>query len=334
LAIEVNREINVPNAIRVHNIGGPEKLIFEDVPTAKPGPGQVAIKHRAVGLNFIDVYYRTGLYPAPSLPFVIGNEGAGDIIALGKGVTDFKIGDRVAYVSQLGAYSEERVIDTKLLVKIPRAISYETAAGMMLKGLTAEYLLKRTFPVKKGQVILVHAAAGGTGQILCQWAKHIGATVIGTVGGKDKAKIAKKIGCDYVLDSLTEDVAKRVREITKGIGCDVVYDGVGKATFMASLDSLRKFGMLVNFGNASGSVEAFNMGLLAAKGSLYVTRPTLFTHIADTAVLRSMARNLFRVVSSGAVKIPVNHKFPLAKAADAHRALESRQTTGSTVLIP
>jgi NADPH:quinone reductase len=324
----------VPNAIRIHSIGGPEKLIFEDVQTAKPGPGQVAIKHRAIGLNFIDVYYRTGLYPAPTFPFVLGNEGAGEIIAIGKSVTDFKVGDRVAYVAQLGAYSEERVIDTKLLVKIPRTISYETAAGMMLKGLTAEYLLKRTFPVKKGHVVLVHAAAGGTGQILCQWAKHLGATVIGTVGGKEKAKIAKKIGCDYVLDTSSDDIAKRVREITGGVGCDVVYDGVGKATFVASLDSLRKFGMLVSFGNASGPVEAFNMGLLAAKGSLYVTRPTLFTHIADVAVLRAMARNLFRVVSNGAVNIPVNHKFPLAKAGDAHRALESRQTTGSTVLIP
>jgi NADPH:quinone reductase len=324
----------VPNVVRVHTVGGPENLVFEDIPTAKPGPGQVVIKHRAVGLNFIDVYFRTGLYPAPSLPFVIGNEGAGDIIALGKDVTDFKVGDRVAYVSQLGAYSEERVIDAKLLVKIPRSISYETAAGMMLKGLTAEYLVKRTFPVKKGHVVLIHAAAGGTGQILCQWAKHIGATVIGTVGGKDKAKIAKKIGCDHVIDTMSEDVAKRVRDITKGVGCDVVYDGVGKATFMASLDSVRKFGMVVNFGNASGSVEAFNIGLLAAKGSLYLSRPTLFTHIAETDVLRAMARNLFRVVGSGAVKIPVNHKFPLSKAADAHRALESRQTTGSTVLIP
>jgi NADPH:quinone reductase len=324
----------MPKAIRVHKNGGPEVLTFEDFPTPKPGPGQVTIRHKAIGLNFIDVYFRTGLYPAPSFPFVLGNEGAGDVTALGKGVTDFKIGDRVAYVSQLGAYSEERVIDAKLLVKIPRSISYETAAGMMLKGLTAEYLLKRTFPLKKGQVALIHAAAGGTGQILCQWAKHLGATVIGTVGGKDKAKIARKIGCDQVLDTNTDDVAKRVREITKGAGCDVVYDGVGKATFAASLDSLKKFGTLVSFGNASGAVDAFNIGLLAAKGSLYVTRPTLFTHISETATLRAMARNLFRVVSSGAVKIPVNHRFPLAKAADAHKALEGRQTTGSTVLLP
>jgi NADPH:quinone reductase len=324
----------VPKAIRIHEVGGPEKMIFEDVPTPKPGAGQVTVRHKAIGLNFIDVYFRTGLYPAPSMPFVMGNEGAGDIIALGKGVTDFKLGDRVAYVSQLGAYSEERVIDTKILVKLPKTISYETAAGMMLKGMTAEYLLKRTFKLKKGQVALIHAAAGGTGQILCQWARLIGATVIGTVGGKDKAKIAKKLGCHHVIDTSSEDVAKRVREITKGVGADVVYDGVGKATFMASLDSLRKFGMMVSFGNASGPVDAFNIGILSGKGSLYVTRPTLFAYISDTETLRAMARNLFRVVGSGAVKIPVNQTFPLAKAADAHRALEGRKTTGSTVLIP
>jgi NADPH:quinone reductase len=324
----------VPKVMRIHEVGGPEKMIFEDMPTPKPGAGQVTVRHKAIGLNFIDVYFRTGLYPAPSMPFVMGNEGAGDVIAIGKGVTDFKVGDRVAYVSQLGAYSEERVIDTKILVKIPKTVSYETAAGMMLKGLTAEYLLKRTFKLKKGQVALIHAAAGGTGQILCQWARLIGATVIGTVGGKDKAKIAKKLGCHHVIDTSSEDIAKRVREITKGVGADVVYDGVGKATFMASLDSLRKFGLLASFGNASGPVEAFNVGILSGKGSLYVTRPTLFAYIADTETLRAMARNLFRVVGSGAVKIPVNQTFPLAKAADAHRALEGRQTTGSTVLVP
>jgi NADPH:quinone reductase len=324
----------MPNAIRVHKVGGPEVLVFEDVQTAKLGPNQVLIRNKAVGLNFIDVYFRTGLYPAPAMPFVLGNEGAGEVIALGKGVTDFKIGDRVAYVCQLGAYSEELVLDTKILVKIPKSISYETAAGMMLKGLTAEYLLKRTFKLKKDHVVVIHAAAGGTGQILCQWAKHIGATVIGTVGGKDKAKIAKKLGCDYVIDTSVEDIAKRVREITKGVGCDVIYDGVGKATFTASLDSLRKFGMLVSFGNASGSVEAFNLGVLAPKGSLYVTRPTLFAFISDTDTLRAMARNLFSVVKTGKVKIPVNQTYPLANAADAHRALEGRLTTGSTVLIP
>ncbi len=324
----------MPKAIRIHQVGGPDKMVLEEVASAKPGPGQVTVRNRAIGLNFIDVYFRTGLYPAPSMPFTLGNEAAGDIVAIGKGVTDFKIGDRVAYICQLGAYAEERVTDTNILVKLPKTISYETAAGMMLKGLTAEYLLKRTFKLKKGQVALIHAAAGGTGQILCQWAKLIGATVIGTVGGKEKAKIAKKIGCHHVIDTSSEDIAKRVREITKGVGADVVYDGVGKDTFMASLDSLRKFGMLVSFGNASGPVEAVNIGILSGKGSLYLTRPTLFAHIAEPATLRAMARNLFRAVSSGAVKIPVNATFPLAKAADAHRALESRQTTGSTVLVP
>jgi NADPH2:quinone reductase len=294
----------------------------------------VVLRHTAIGLNFIDVYFRTGLYPAPSLPFVPGNEAAGVVTAVGPGVKGFRKGDRVAYVSQLGAYAEERVIDTRLLVRIPAGISDETAAGMMLKGLTAEYLVKRTFKLKKGHVVLVHAAAGGTGQILVQWAKHLGATVIATAGGPEKLKIAKALGAHHVLDANAEDIAKRVREITGGGGCDVVYDGVGKATFAASLDSLRKFGTLVSFGNASGPVDAFNIGILAAKGSLYVTRPTLFTHIGDDATLRSMARNLFAVVKSGAVNIPVNHRFALKDAAEAHRALEARKTTGSTVLIP
>jgi NADPH:quinone reductase len=324
----------VPKAIRIHETGGPDKMVLEDIATPKPGPGQVTVRNRAIGLNFIDVYFRTGLYPAPSMPFTLGNEAAGDVVAVGKGVTDFKVGDRVAYVCQLGAYAEERVTDTKILVKLPKTITYEMAASMMLKGLTAEYLLKRTFKVKKGHVVVIHAAAGGTGQILCQWAREIGATVIGTAGGKDKVKIARKNGCHHVIDTTSEDIAKRVREITKGVGADVVYDGVGKATFMASLDSLRKFGLLASFGNASGSVEGFNVGILSAKGSLYVTRPTLFAYIGETETLRAMARNLFRVVSSGAVKVAVNHTFPLAKAADAHRALEGRQTTGSTVLIP
>lgn len=324
----------MPKAIRVHAVGGPDKLVFEDVPTPKPGAGQVVVQNKAIGLNFIDVYFRTGLYPAPSLPFVLGNEAAGEIVALGKGVSDFKIGDRVAYIAPLGAYAEQRVTDTKILVKIPKAISFETAAAMMLKGLTAEYLLKRTYKVKKGDSVVIHAAAGGTGQILCQWARYLGAVVIGTVGSAEKAKIAKKIGCHHVIDTSKEDIAKRVREITKGVGCHVVYDGVGKATFMASLDSLRPFGMLASFGNASGPVEPFNIGILGGKGSLYIARPTLFTHISDAATLKAMARNLFKVVSSGVVKIPINQRYPLSKAADAHTALEARQTTGSTVLIP
>lgn len=323
----------MPKAIRIHETGGPDKMVLEEVPTPKPGAGQVVVRNRAIGLNFIDVYFRTGLYPAQT-PFVLGNEAAGEVTAVGRGVTDFKVGDRVAYISQLGAYAEERVTDTKILVKLPKTVSYETAAGMMLKGLTAEYLLKRTFKLKPGHVAVVHAAAGGTGQILCQWAKAIGATVIGTAGGPDKVKIAKKLGCHHVIDSKAEDIAERVRKITKGVGADVIYDGVGKATFAASLDSLRKFGMMVSFGNASGPVEAFNPGILSQKGSLYLTRPTLFAHIAEPATLREMARNLFKVVGDGTVNVPVNHSFPLADAAKAHRALEGRKTTGSTVLIP
>ncbi len=324
----------MPKAIRIHETGGPEKMVFEEIPTPAPGPGQAIVRHRAVGLNFIDVYFRTGLYPAPSLPFVLGNEAAGDVVAVGEGVTDVAVGDRVAYVSTLGGYSEERAIDAKLLVKLPANVDYETAAGMMLKGLTAEYLLHRTFKLAPGQVAVVHAAAGGTGQILCQWARHIGATVIGTAGGSDKVGIAKALGCHHVIDTKSEDIARRVRELTGGVGADVVYDGVGKATFMPSLDSLKKFGMMVSFGNASGPVEPFNLGILPAKGCLYVTRPTLFAHIADTATLREMASNLFKVVGEGAVKIPVNHRWPLGEAAEAHRALEGRRTTGSTVLLP
>lgn len=324
----------MPKAIRVHEIGGADKLKFEDVPMPTAAEGQVVIKHHAIGLNFIDVYFRTGLYPAPSMPFSPGNEGAGEILAVGKGVTGFKVGDRVAYAGQLGSYAEVRAIGAAQVVKLPKGIKYKTAAGMMLKGLTAEYLLHRTFKVKKGHVVLVHAAAGGTGQILCQWARHLGATVIGTVGNAEKAKIAKKAGCHHVLITDKDDIAKSVRKLTKGVGCDVVYDGVGKATFMASLDSLRTFGLLASFGNASGPVDPVNVGLLASKGSLYLTRPTLFTHIGDPKTLKAMARNLFKAVESGAVKIPVTQTFALKDAADAHRALEGRKTTGSTVLLP
>jgi NADPH2:quinone reductase len=324
----------MPKAIRVHKAGGPEVLSYEDVPAGVPGPGQVVVRNRAVGLNVIDVYFRTGLYPAATMPFTLGNEAAGEIAAVGPDVAGYKAGDRVAYVSQLGAYAEERVTDAKILVKLPPTITYEQAAGMMLKGLTAEYLLKRTFPLKKGQVALIHAAAGGTGQILCQWAKHIGATVIGTVGSPEKAEIARALGCDLVIDYAKEDIAKRVRDFTGGAGAHVSYDGVGKATFMASLDSLRKFGTLASFGNASGAVDTFNLGILPAKGSPFVTRPTLFNYIGDPATLQAMARNLFRAVASGAVRIPVNHRFALKDAAEAHRALEGRATTGSTVLLP
>ncbi|RDJ24232.1 quinone oxidoreductase [Bosea caraganae] len=321
-------------AIRVHKNGGPEVLQFEDITLPAPGPGELLIKNRAVGLNFIDTYFRSGLYPAPHFPLVLGNESAGDVLAVGPGVTEFKVGDRVAVVSAHGAYAEERIAPATATVALPEAISYEAAASMMLKGMTAEYLLHRTYKVKQGDTILVHAAAGATGLILCQWGKALGATVIGTVGSKDKAELAKAHGADHVILYRDEDVAARVKEITGGAMCDVVYDGVGKDTFMASLDSLKPFGLLASFGNASGAVEAFNLGILAAKGALYVTRPTLNPHIAKRETMVAMAKNLFDTVASGKVTVPVNATFALKDAADAHRALESRGTTGSTVLLP
>ena len=325
----------MPKAIRIHQHGGPEVLKWEDVDIGAPAPGQIRVRQKAVGLNYIDVYFRTGQYPPPmGLPFTPGNEGAGDVVAVGEGVTGLAAGDRVAYAATLGSYAEERVMDAKFAVKLTPGISYETGAAMMLKGLTAQYLLRRTFAVKKGDTILFHAAAGGVGLILCQWAKHLGCTVIGTVGSKDKEKLAREAGCDHVILYRDEDFAKRVKEITGGEGCDVVYDGVGKATFPASLDCLKPFGLFASFGSASGPIEAFNIGLLQQKGSLYATRPTLFTHIGKREVLETMASELFSVVESGAVKIPIHSRVPLAQAADAHRALEARQTTGATVLLP
>jgi len=321
-------------AIRAHKTGGPEVLQFEDVTLPQPGPGEILIRNRAIGLNFIDTYFRSGLYPAPQMPFTLGNESAGDVLAVGPNVTEFEPGDRVAVVAGLGAYAEERIVPAASVVALPEGISYEAAASMLLKGLTAEYLLHRTYKVKPGDTILVHAAAGATGLILCQWGKALGATVIGTVGSKEKAELAKAHGADHVINYREEDFAARVKEITGGALCDVVYDGVGKDTFMKSLDTLKPFGLLASFGNASGAVEAFNLGILAAKGSLYVTRPTLNTHTAKRETMVAMAKNLFETVMSGKVKVPVNATFPLKDAADAHRALESRGTTGSTVLIP
>lgn len=320
-------------AIRAHKTGGPEVLQFEDISLPQPGPGEILMRNRAIGLNFIDTYFRSGLYPT-QLPFVLGNESAGDVLAVGPNVTEFKPGERVAVVSALGAYAEERIVPASTVVSLPDAISYEAAASMMLKGLTAEYLLHRTYKVKPGDTILVHAAAGATGLILCQWGKALGATVIGTVGSKEKAEIARAHGADHVINYREEDFAARVKEITGGKLCDVVYDGVGKDTFMKSLDTLKPFGLLASFGNASGAVEAFNLGILASKGSLYVTRPTLNTHTAKHETMVAMAKNLFDTVASGKVKIAVNATFPLKDAAEAHRALESRGTTGSTVLIP
>ncbi len=321
-------------AIRIHEHGGPEVMRLEEVELPKPGKGEVRIRQHAIGVNFMDVYYRTGFYPPPGLPFTPGGEGAGEVLELGPGVKDFKPGDRVAYAGRTGAYAEERNIEASLLVKLPRALSYETGAAMMLKGLTAQYLLRSTYRVKEGDWILVHAAAGGVGQILCQWGKALGAKVIGTVGSPEKAKLAKKAGAHHTILYREEDFAKRVDEITKGEKCAVVYDGVGRATVPASLDCLRPFGMFACFGSASGGIEAFDIGLLGRKGSLYATRPTLFTYLADRARLEKMARDLVRAVGNGEVTIHIDRRLPLAQAAEAHRALEARETAGSLILLP
>ncbi len=318
-------------AIRIHETGGPEVLKIDEVDLPPPGKGEVRIRHHAVGVNFIDTYHRTGFYPMP-LPLIPGGEGAGEVVEVGPGVKDFKPGDRVAYAGPPGGYAEERNIPASFLVKLPRGIAYDTAAAMMLKGLTAQYLLRQTYRVKEGDWILVHAAAGGVGQILCQWGRALGAKVIGTVGSPEKAKIVKKAGAQHTILYREEDFAKRVGEITKGQKCAVVYDGVGRATFPASLDCLRPFGLFASFGSASGGVEAFDLGLLGRKGSLYATRPTLFTFMADRARLEKMARDLFRVVGNGEVTIHIGRTWPLAEAAEAHRALEARETTGSVVL--
>ncbi len=321
-------------AVRVHKHGGPEVLTYEDVQVAAPGPGQARVKNHACGLNYIDTYFRSGLYPAAGgLPFISGNEGAGEVVAVGPGVTDVKVGDRVGYTSALGSYAAERIMPADRLVKLPDNITYEQAAGMMLKGMTVEYLMHRTFKVQKGMNVLIHAAAGGIGLIACQWANHLGANVIGTVSSQAKADLAKANGCHHAIVGYEEFPAK-VKEITGGKLCEVVYDGVGKATFPASLDCIKPLGMFASFGNASGSIEAFNINLLQAKGSLFCTRPTLNTYAAKREDLLSIANNLFNAVASGKVKIPVNQKYGLKDVQKAHRDLESRSTTGSTVLIP
>lgn len=320
-------------AIRIHQTGGPEVLQLEDIELPAPAKGEVRIKHHAIGLNFIEIYFRKGAYPAP-LPFTPGNEGAGQIVAVGKGVKGFKVGDRVAYAAIPGSYAEERNIDARYIVKLPKEISYETGAAMMLKGLTAQYLLRRTYKVKKGDVVLVHAAAGGVGLILCQWAKALGATVIGTVGSEEKGLLAKKAGAKHIIYYNSENFVERVAEITKGKKCDVVYDGVGKSTFPGSLDCLKPMGTFVSFGSSSGQIDAFNIGLLQQKGSLFATRPTLFHYIAKREDLDAMAKDLFKVVKNGTVNIPVHSRWKLEDVAEAHKALESRQTTGAAVLIP
>jgi NADPH2:quinone reductase len=322
-------------AVRVHKHGGPEVLTFEDVDVPAPGPGQIRLKQHASGINFIDTYFRKGMYPSPvGLPFVAGNEAAGEVTAVGSGVSDLKVGDRVAYVTALGGYAAERVMPADRAVKLPDNISYEQAAGMMLKGMTVQYLLNRTFNVQKGTTLLVHAAAGGVGQILTQWAHHLGATVIGTVGSEKKGEIAKANGCHHVINYSKEDFVARVKEITGGKLCDVVYDGVGKDTFPASLDCIRPLGLFASYGSASGPIEAFNLNILTQKGSLFATRPTLNNYTATREDLLTTANDLFKVVGSGAVKIPVNQKYPLKEARKAHEDLEGRKTTGSSILIP
>ena len=325
--------MQMTHAIRFHAHGGPEVLQWEEVSLAPPGPGEARIRHTAVGLNFVDTYVRSGLYPA-ALPSGLGGEAAGLVEAVGDGVEDLAPGDRVAYGNApLGAYAEARIIPADRLVKLPDAIDDRTAAAMMLKGLTAQYLLRQTYAVKKGDTILCHAAAGGVGLILCQWAKHLGATVIGTASSDEKAALARAHGCDHPIVYTREDFVARVAEITKGAKVPVVYDSVGKDTFMRSLDCLAPRGLMVSFGNASGAVESFNLGVLATKGSLYVTRPTLATHVAKREALVAMAGELFDVVRSGAVKIEIRQTYPLRDVARAHRDLEGRRTTGSTVLV-
>jgi NADPH2:quinone reductase len=319
--------------IRVHQVGGPEVMRYEEVEVGAPGPGQVRLRQTAVGLNFIDVYFRTGLYPPPALPFTPGLEGAGVVEAVGPGVTDLAVGQRVAYAAPpIGAYAERRLHQADRLVALPDGISDEQAAAMMLKGMTACYLLRRTFRVERGQTILFHAAAGGVGLIACQWAKHLGATVIGTVGSEAKAELARRHGCDHPIRYDREDLVARVREITGGKGVPVVYDSVGQSTFERSLDCLAPRGMLVSFGQSSGKIPPVDLGILSQKGSLYVTRPTLMTYTAARSDLVAIAKDLFDVVQSGAVRIEVNQRFALRDAAEAHRALEGRETTGSTIL--
>ncbi len=325
----------MPKAIRIHEYGGPEVLRWEEAEVGEPGPGQLRVRHAAVGLNYIDVYHRTGLYPLPSLPWTLGMEGAGKVEAVGEGVTEFKVGDRVAYASPpVGAYAEVRLMPADRVVALPDAIDDQTAAAMMLQGMTAQYLLRRTYRVQPGDTILLHAAAGGVGLIASQWARHLGAIVIGTVGSEEKAELARAHGCHHAILYNRENFVERVREITGGQGVAVVYDSVGKDTFMGSLDCLRPLGMMVSFGNASGPVPPFEPGILAAKGSLFFTRPTLMTYTAQRADLLASAAELFEVVSSGAVKIEVRQTYPLAETARAHRDLEARKTTGSTVLLP
>ena len=321
-------------AITIHETGGPDVLVWEDVEVGEPGPGQVRIRQTAVGLNYIDTYHRSGLYPLPKLPAILGREAAGVVEALGPGVSELAVGDRLAYPMSAGAYCEERVIDVASLVPLPDGVSDRQAAAVMLKGLTAEYLLRKSFAVQPGQTILWHAAAGGVGLIACQWASRLGATVIGTVGSPEKAELARAHGCEHTVLYREENFVERVREITGGAGVPVVYDSVGQATFDKSLDCLAPRGTLVSFGQSSGPVPPFDIGVLAAKGSLSLTRPTLLTFIASRAGLLESSSELLSLVQDGAIRVEVAQAYALGDTAQAHRDLESRATTGSTVLLP
>lgn len=320
-------------AIVIRETGGPEVLNYESIDLAEPNEGEALVRHTAIGLNFIDVYFRSGLYPPPNgMPFIPGNEGAGVVEAVGAGVSHVKPGDRVAYVGPLGSYAERRIVPADRLVSLPEDIADKTAAAMMLKGMTAQYLLCRTFKVAEGHTILFHAASGGVGLIACQWAKALGATVIGTVGSAEKAELAKAHGAHHTINYRDEDFVTRVREITGGQGVDVVYDSVGQDTYPGSLDCLKQLGMWVSFGQSSGPISNFSLADLAQKGSLFATRPTLFNYVAKRQDLEHSANDLFNVVSSGRVTIPVHQEFPLAEAGKAHQALEGRKTTGASVL--
>ena len=319
-------------AIRVHETGGPEVLSWEEVEVSDPGPGQVRIAQRAAGLNYIDVYHRTGLYPQP-LPFIPGVEGAGVVDSVGDGVAGLRAGDRVAYAGPIGGYAELRLLDAGRVVKLPDRIAFDLAAAMMLQGMTARMLLRSVFPVSSGDTILVHAAAGGVGLMMCQWANALGATVIGTVSTDEKAGIAKAHGCDHAIVYTREDFVAEVERITEGAKLAVVYDSVGRETFRRSLDCLRRRGLMVSFGQASGPVEPFAPTLLSQKGSLFLTRPTLFDYIAERRELEESAAELFDMVGSGKVKVEIGQRFPLNEAAEAHRTLEARSTSGSTVLV-
>jgi NADPH:quinone reductase len=321
----------MPFAVRVHANGGPEALIYEDMSVPEPGPGEVLLRQHAIGVNFIDIYYRTGLYKLPSLPAIIGSEGAGEVIAVGSGVERSKVGDRAAYAGEIGGYAEVRLIPAGRLVKLPDGIAYDTAAAMMMRGMTTRYLLRETYRVDASTTMLFHAAAGGVGLIACQWGRALGATIIGTVGSDEKAELAKANGCTYVINTRREDFVARVRELTEGRGCDVVYDSIGKDTFPGSLDCLRPKGLWVSFGNSSGAVPPFP--LTALKGSLFATRPSILAYTATTQDLEQNAAELFEMVLSRKIQIAVNHRYQLVDAASAHRDLEARRTTGSVILV-